>query len=72
MSTRRKMGRMLVIGGAEDPDGEDLKILPHLVKMAGGKGARVLPEGYGFDLRTKRPLPLGGEEIPATGAEGGA
>lgn len=33
---------MLVIGGAEDPDGEEMKILPHLVKMAGGKGARVL------------------------------
>lgn len=42
MTARRKTGRMLVIGGAEDPDGEEMKILPHLVKMAGGKGARVL------------------------------
>jgi len=36
-----KPGRMLIIGGAEDPDEEDMTILPHLVKMAGGKGARI-------------------------------
>jgi cyanophycinase len=31
-----------VIGGAEDPDEKNLRILPHLVKMAGGRKARVL------------------------------
>ena len=35
-------GRLLVIGGAEDPDEEDMRILPHLVEMAGGKGARIV------------------------------
>ena len=39
-SSRR--GRLLVIGGAEDPDDDDLLILPHLVKLAGGKDARLL------------------------------
>ncbi len=38
----RRIGRLLVIGGAEDPDERNLCILPHLVKMAGGKRARVL------------------------------
>jgi cyanophycinase len=33
---------MLVIGGAEDPDEENMRILPHLVEMAGGKRARIL------------------------------
>ncbi len=42
MSTRRRMGRMLVIGGAEDPDEDEVRILPHLVRMAGGKRARIL------------------------------
>lgn len=35
-------GRLLVIGGAEDPDENEMRILPHLVEMAGGKGARIL------------------------------
>lgn len=35
-------GRMLVIGGAEDPDEKEMRILPHLVEMAGGKRARIL------------------------------
>ncbi|HEV7589156.1 MAG TPA: cyanophycinase [Longimicrobium sp.] len=39
---RRRIGRLLVIGGAEDPDEKDLRILSHLVKMAGGRRARVL------------------------------
>src|SRR5215217_3357591 len=39
---RRRMGRLLVIGGAEDPDEKHLCILPHLVEMAGGKEARVM------------------------------
>jgi cyanophycinase len=34
--------RLLVIGGAEDPDEEEMTILPHLVKMAGGKRARII------------------------------
>lgn len=38
----RTLGRLLVIGGAEDPDENNLCILPHLVKMAGGKNSRIL------------------------------
>jgi len=38
----RRIGRLLVIGGAEDPNEKDLRILPHLVRMAGGKKARVM------------------------------
>jgi cyanophycinase len=33
---------MLVIGGAEDPDEEEMDILPHLMKMAGGGRGRIL------------------------------
>ncbi|HEU0051668.1 MAG TPA: cyanophycinase [Longimicrobium sp.] len=36
------MGRLLVIGGAEDPDEEHMRILPRLVELAGGKEARIL------------------------------
>src|SRR4051794_558406 len=39
---RRRTGRLLVIGGAEDPDEKHLRILSHLVKMAGGKRARIV------------------------------
>ncbi|HYC31909.1 MAG TPA: cyanophycinase [Gemmatimonadales bacterium] len=39
---RRKIGTLLIIGGAEDPDDDNLKILPHLVKLAGGKRARII------------------------------
>lgn len=38
----RTTGRLLVIGGAEDPDEDNLYILPHLVKMAGGKKSRIV------------------------------
>jgi cyanophycinase len=38
----RVLGRLLVIGGAEDPDEDDMKILPHFVKMCGGKRARLV------------------------------
>lgn len=34
--------RLLVIGGAEDPDADDMHILPHLLGMAGGRGARII------------------------------
>lgn len=34
--------RLLVIGGAEDPDEECMTILPKLVEMAGGKRARII------------------------------
>ena len=37
-----RTGRLLVIGGAEDPDEKEMTILPHLVKMAGGKRARIV------------------------------
>ena len=40
--TNTKRGSLLVIGGAEDPDPDDLCILPRLVEMAGGKKARLL------------------------------
>jgi len=39
---RHGKGTLLIIGGAEDPDDNDLRILPHLVKLAGGKRARLL------------------------------
>ena len=45
MATAKKgidRGRMLLIGGAEDPEGKEMVILPHLVKMAGGKRARII------------------------------
>ena len=35
-------GHLLVIGGAEDPDEDAMRILPHLVEMAGGKKARTV------------------------------
>lgn len=38
----RLLGRLLVIGGNEDPDEDNLKILPHFVKMCGGKRARLI------------------------------
>ncbi|HEX2094690.1 MAG TPA: cyanophycinase [Longimicrobiaceae bacterium] len=38
----RRIGRLLAIGGAEDPDEKDMRILPHLVKLAGGKRARIV------------------------------
>lgn len=37
-----RAGRLLVIGGAEDPDEKDMTILPKLVQMAGGKRARIV------------------------------
>lgn len=37
-----RAGRLLVIGGAEDPDEKEMRILPQLVKMAGGKRARII------------------------------
>ena len=39
---RRRVGRLLIVGGAEDPDDDNLRILPHLVKLAGGKKARII------------------------------
>jgi cyanophycinase len=38
----RKIGRLLVIGGNEDKDEDSMVILPHFVKMCGGKKARIL------------------------------
>ncbi|HEX8277011.1 MAG TPA: cyanophycinase [Longimicrobiaceae bacterium] len=35
-------GHLLVIGGAEDPDENEMRILPHLVEMAGGRNARIV------------------------------
>jgi cyanophycinase len=41
-SEKRGRGRLLVIGGAEDPDEAHMTILPRLVEMAGGSSARVV------------------------------
>jgi cyanophycinase len=41
-TTRHGRGPLLVIGGAEDPDDDDLHILPYLVGLAGGRRARLL------------------------------
>jgi len=35
-------GRLLVIGGAEDMDDDDMLILPRLVELAGGRKARLM------------------------------
>src|SRR3954468_14404455 len=39
---RRKRGRLLLIGGNEDMDESDMRILPHLVSLAGGNQGRIL------------------------------
>ena len=54
-------GCLFAIGGAEDPDASDLRILPHLVALAGGKKARVLlcgtpSEDPDAKMRSYRPL----------------
>jgi cyanophycinase len=38
----RRTGRLLVMGGAEDPDPDRMRLLPELVKLAGGIEARVM------------------------------
>jgi cyanophycinase len=42
MAAKSRRGRMLVIGGAEDPDEEDMTILPHLVEIAGKRRSRII------------------------------
>jgi cyanophycinase len=39
---RRRRGRLLLIGGNEDMDERDMRILPRLVALAGGREARIL------------------------------
>lgn len=39
---RKKIGRLLLIGGNEDRNEKDMRILPHFVKMCGGRRARIL------------------------------
>ncbi len=39
---RRRRGRLLLIGGNEDMDERDMRILPVLVRHAGGSDARIL------------------------------
>jgi cyanophycinase len=39
---RRRRGRLLLIGGNEDMDESDMRILPHLVSLAGGRQSRIL------------------------------
>lgn len=39
---RKHRGTLLAIGGAEDPDERDMRILPRVVELAGGKKARLL------------------------------
>src|SRR3954471_24680445 len=41
-SPRRRRGRLLLIGGNEDMDERDMRILPALVRHAGGDKARLL------------------------------
>jgi cyanophycinase len=38
----RRLGRILAIGGGEDPDETNMRILPRLVELAGGSRARVM------------------------------
>src|SRR5436309_4073325 len=35
-------GRILAIGGGEDPDEEHMEILPYFVRMCGGDAARIV------------------------------
>lgn len=37
-----RAGHLLVIGGAEDPDEDDMRILPRFVELCGGKEARIV------------------------------
>lgn len=46
---RSSIGRLLAIGGAEDPDESKMKILPHFVKMCGGRRARLVVCGAPSD-----------------------
>ncbi|HKO56169.1 MAG TPA: cyanophycinase [Thermoanaerobaculia bacterium] len=39
---KKSSGRILAIGGAEDPDEKNMTILPYFVKMCGGKAARIV------------------------------
>jgi cyanophycinase len=39
---KHKVGRLLVIGGAEDPDEDAMVILPYFVEMSGGAKARIV------------------------------
>lgn len=41
-AARRRRGRLLLIGGNEDMDEKDMRILPRLVSLAGGKEAKIL------------------------------
>lgn len=41
-TARRRRGRLLLIGGNEDMDERDMRILPRLVELAGGKKSRIL------------------------------
>lgn len=70
-----KTGRLLVIGGAEDPDEGNMTDgrVSHTIAPQRGYSetlavtdsmVHVLADGYGFNLQTKRPILLDGEEIP--------
>jgi cyanophycinase len=41
-SGEKNIGRMLLIGGNEDKDEKSMLILPHFVKMCGGRRARIM------------------------------
>jgi cyanophycinase len=51
---RNHIGRLLAIGGAEDPDESNMKILPHFVKMCGGRRARIVVCGAPSDDPAKK------------------
>jgi cyanophycinase len=38
----RNIGRLLIIGGNEDSDEDNMKILPYFVKMCGGRRSRIV------------------------------
>jgi cyanophycinase len=42
MRGERTIGRLLLIGGNEDKDEDNMRILPHFVKLCGGKRARIV------------------------------
>jgi cyanophycinase len=42
MADERNVGRLLAIGGAEDPDEDHMQILPYFVEMCGKRSARII------------------------------
>jgi cyanophycinase len=51
---RSQIGKLFVIGGAEDPDEDDMKILPRFLELCGGKRARIVVCGAPSETPKKK------------------